>query len=227
MADEGRLEGVPSRRRAGGARARARHEGESLGLQRPVAGTDDRVRGGRQAPHLRHQPSAGAHHDPLARRPAAIGHGRGGRPDAEADPGRQDLRVRVRDEEVRHVHVPPARRRDGADGDGDDGVHRRAPARSAVHARRPRLRVPDQRLRRRSRRLHAEGEHDARLQSVELEQPRLPGNRSPRRPQGRPRARPDGQPDDDQPSDSHARCRVQRHLHRRRLGRGPRRNGPR
>ena len=30
----------------------------------------------------------------------------------------------------RHLHVPPARRRDGADGDGHDGLLRRAPARS-------------------------------------------------------------------------------------------------
>ena len=44
--------------------------------------------------------------------------------------------------QVRHLHVPPARRRDGADGDGHDGLHRRAPEGPGVHARRPRLRVP-------------------------------------------------------------------------------------
>ena len=54
----------------------------------------------------------------------------------------QDLRLRVHDEEVGHLHVPPARRRDGADGDGHDGLHRRAPERPGVHARRPRLRLP-------------------------------------------------------------------------------------
>ena len=36
--------------------------------------------------------------------------------------------------EVRHLHVPPARRRDGADGDGHDGLHRRAPEEPEVHA---------------------------------------------------------------------------------------------
>ena len=38
-------------------------------------------------------------------------------------------------QEERHLHVPPARRRDGADGDGHDGLLRRASARSEVHAR--------------------------------------------------------------------------------------------
>ena len=33
-------------------------------------------------------------------------------------------------QEERHLHVPPARRRDGADGDGHDGLLRRASARS-------------------------------------------------------------------------------------------------
>ena len=33
--------------------------------------------------------------------------------------------------EERHLHVPPARRRDGADGDGHDGLLRRPSARSA------------------------------------------------------------------------------------------------
>jgi hypothetical protein len=36
------VEGVPPRRRAGRARDRARHDRESLGLQRPVARPDDR-----------------------------------------------------------------------------------------------------------------------------------------------------------------------------------------
>ena len=41
-----------------------------------------------------------------------------------AHPARQDLRLRVRPREERHLHVPPARRRDGADGDGHDGLLR-------------------------------------------------------------------------------------------------------
>ena len=155
VADEQRVEGVPPDRRAGGARDGARHEGESLGLQRPVARPDDRVRGGRQAAHLRHQQAPRAHHDPLARHPAAERHGRRGRAQPAADPGREDLRLRVHADEVRHLHVPPTRRRDGADGDGHDGLHRRAPERPGVHARRPRFLLPHQRVRYRSGELHA------------------------------------------------------------------------
>jgi hypothetical protein len=44
------------------------------------------------------------------------------RPDAAADPAGQDLRLRVRGAPPRHLHVPPACRRDGADGDGHDGL---------------------------------------------------------------------------------------------------------
>ena len=53
------------------------------------------------------------------------------------------------------------------------------PKQSRIHARRPRLRVPHQRLRHRSRQLHAADQHDARLQPVDLEQPRVPGHRPP------------------------------------------------
>ena len=113
---------------------RARHEGASVGLQRPVAGADDRGGRRRQGPHLRHQQAARAHHRALARHAAAERHGRRRRPDAAAHQAGQDLRLRVRAEEERHVHVPPARRRDGADGDGHDGLLRRASARSEVHA---------------------------------------------------------------------------------------------
>jgi hypothetical protein len=42
----------------------------------------------------------------------------------------QDLRLRVRAEEEWDVHVPPACRRDGADGDGHDGLLRGPSARS-------------------------------------------------------------------------------------------------
>ena len=43
---------------------------------------------------------------------------------------RQDLRLRVRADTQRQLHVPPAFRRDGADGDGHDGDVHRASARS-------------------------------------------------------------------------------------------------
>ena len=46
--------------------------------------------------------------------------------DPAAYPRGQDLRLRVRAQGQRHLHVPPAFRRDGADGDGDDGHLRRA-----------------------------------------------------------------------------------------------------
>ncbi len=49
VAHEQRLEGVPPRRRAGAPAVRAGHDGEPLGLQRAVAGTDDRMRRRRQA----------------------------------------------------------------------------------------------------------------------------------------------------------------------------------
>ena len=172
MAHEGRLEGVPSGRRTGRARDGARHERQPLGLQRAVAGTDDRVRRRRQGAHLRHQQAARAHDDPLARDPAAQRHGRCRRPDATAHPGRQDLRLRVRDEEVGHLHVSPARRRDGADGDGHDGFPGRASEEPGVHESRPRLRLPAQRLRHRAGFGNAEDHDDARLQPLGVEQPR-------------------------------------------------------
>ena len=77
VADERRCEGVPPRRRAGRARARTRLDRAPVGLQRQLAGAHDRSDRGRQGPHLRHQQAARAHHDPLARHPAALGHGRG------------------------------------------------------------------------------------------------------------------------------------------------------
>jgi len=40
---------------------------------------------------------------------------------------RQDLRLRVRRQAARHLHVPPARRRDDPDGDGSDGLLGHAP----------------------------------------------------------------------------------------------------
>ena len=54
---------------------------------------------------------------------------------------RQDLRLRVHAAALRHAHVPPARRRDGADGDGNDGhVHHPSEGPAAVQGR-PRLRA--------------------------------------------------------------------------------------
>ena len=82
--------------------------------------------------------------------------------------------------QLRHLHVPPAFGRDGADGDGHDGLLRRPSARPGRAPRRPRLRLPPERLRHRGRHLRAEGQHDARLQSVVLEQPRVPRHRSAR-----------------------------------------------
>ena len=144
-----------------------------MGLQRPEPGPDDRSGRRRPGADLRHQQAAGAHDDPLARPAAAQRHGRRGRPDPAADPGRQDLRLRVRRQAARHVHVPPARRRNGADGDGHDGLLGHASEGSEVHAGRPRLRVPAERLRHRPRQRHAEGHDDARLQPVHLQQPRV------------------------------------------------------
>ena len=78
--DEGRREGVPPRRRAGRARVRAGHERQRLGLQRHDTGPDDRGGRGRPRAPPRHEPAARAHHHPLARHPAAGGHGRRRRP---------------------------------------------------------------------------------------------------------------------------------------------------
>ncbi len=91
-------------------------------------GSDHRGGRGRQGPHLRHQQAARAHHRALARPAPALRHGRGRRPDPAAYPARQDLRLRVPADEERNLHVPPARRRDGADGDGHDGLLRRPSA---------------------------------------------------------------------------------------------------
>jgi hypothetical protein len=100
-------------------------------------------------------------------------------PEPARHPARQDLRLRVRGAPPRHLHVPPACRRDGADGDGHDGLLDHAPEGQAPADRRgrPRLLLPAQRLRHRARQRHAEDHDDARLQPVELEQPHLPGHR--------------------------------------------------
>ena len=61
LAHERRRQGVPPRRRAGGARDGARLQGAPVGLQRPVARADDRGRRRRPRAHLRHQQAARAH----------------------------------------------------------------------------------------------------------------------------------------------------------------------
>jgi FtsP/CotA-like multicopper oxidase with cupredoxin domain len=76
---------------------------------------------------VRHQPAAGAHLHALARPAPAQWHGRRGGPDAAGHSPGQDFRVRIRGEPRGHLHVPPARRRDDADGDGNDGLLGDAP----------------------------------------------------------------------------------------------------
>jgi hypothetical protein len=144
VAHEGRGEGVSPGRRAGGARDRPRHEGAPVGLQRAEPGPDDRGGRGRPRAHLRHQPPARAHHDPLARPAPAQRHGRRRRPDPAAHRAGQDLRLRIRRAPPRHLHVPPARRRDDADGDGHDGLLGDASEKPAPadRDRRPRLLLP-------------------------------------------------------------------------------------
>ncbi len=108
-------------------------------------------------------------------------HGRRRRPQSAADSGGQNLRVRVRRQAPRNLHVPPARRRDGADGDGDDGLLGHASEGSEVHAGGPRLRVSVERLRHRAGRSHAEDHDDARFQPLQFQQPGLPRHRPDRR----------------------------------------------
>ena len=136
LAHEGRLEGIPPRGRAGAARAGARHDGAAVGLQRQLAGSDHRGRRRRPRAPVRHQQAARAHRRALAWPAPAQRHGRCRRADAAADPAGQDLRLRVRGAAQRHLHVPPACRRDGADGDGHDGPVDHAPeaSRSAPRA---------------------------------------------------------------------------------------------
>ena len=101
---------------------------------------------------------------------------------------------------------------------GHDGLPRRASEGPEVHAGRPRLRLPAQRLRHRAGRRDAEGQHHARLQPVDVEHARISRHRPLRLPHRRPRADPLRQSDHDQPSDPHARLRLRGDLHRRRLG---------
>ena len=75
------------------------------------------------------------------------------------------------------LHVPPARRRDGADGDGHDGLGHHpatripahcAPTATSASCSTPTTSTPGS---------YAEDQHHARLQPVDLEQPRLPRHR--------------------------------------------------
>jgi hypothetical protein len=94
-------------------------------------------------------------------------------------------------------------------------THPKAPA-PADRRGRPRLLLPAQCLRHRSRQRHAEDHDHAGLQPVELEQPHLPRHRpAGGAPHGQ-GAHPHRQPDDDQPPDPPARPRVPGHRHRRR-----------
>ena len=73
------------------------------------------------------------------------GHGRRRRAHPAAHQAGRDLRLRVHAEAARHPHVPPPRRRDGADGARDDGLlrHPPAPPRPGASTGGPRLlRVP-------------------------------------------------------------------------------------
>ena len=83
-----------------------------------------------------------------------------------------------------------------------------------IDAGRPRLLHPAQRLRHRSRQLHAEDHDHARLQPVVVEQPHLSRHRPAGDAQERPRAHPPRQPDHDQPPDPPARTRVRGDRHR-------------
>ena len=171
LAHEWRLEGIPFGRGAGDARDRARHEGASVGLQRAVARANPRVRGRRQGPYLRHQQAARAHNHSLARHAGAERNGRRRRIDTAAHQAGPDLRLRIRAQEERNVHVSPACRRDGADGDGNDGIFRCAPTGSQAASCRPRFRLSHEQLRHRPRQLFAQGHDHDRFQPVDLEQP--------------------------------------------------------
>ena len=111
---------------AGAAGVRARHDREHAGATtaaRPVP-TIEAVEGDRIRV-LRHEPPARS-----TRRSTGTASccrtawtASAGLHAAAHQAGR-DLRLRVHAAPARHVHVPPARRRDGADGDGHDGLLR-------------------------------------------------------------------------------------------------------
>ena len=79
----------------------------------------------------------------------------------------------------RHVHVPPAFRRDGADGHGHDGLVRGASQGPELPARRPRLRLRHELLSLRARHLPTPSRRDDRLQYLDVQCPRVSGDRRP------------------------------------------------
>ena len=135
-------------------------------------------------------------------------HGRRGRAHPAPHPGRQDLRLRVRAHAQRHVHVPPAFRRDGADGHGHDGHVRRASQGPGLPPRRPRLRLHHELLPLRSRHLAAAGDGDDGLQYLDVQFARLPGHRRPAGAARRQGAHQDRQSHHDQPPDPSARSSI-------------------
>ena len=135
-----RRQGVPPRRRGVRARVRARLPREVLGLQR----LDARARRSRRSKAIACASCVTnrlprAHQHALARHDPAQRHGRRRRPDPAAHPARRNLRLRVHAAPARHAHVPPACRRDGADGAGHDGHVHHPSARRRARARRSRL----------------------------------------------------------------------------------------
>ena len=161
--------------------------------------------------------------DPLARHAAAERHGWRRRPDAAAHQAGQDLRLRVRAEEERDVHVPPARRRDGADGDGHDGLFRHASARSEASCAStatssscsaPTTSIPAAYV----PKVMTMTDFNLWTWNSRV----FPGIDQLVGAQGRPRARAHRQSHHDQPSDPHARLPFRGDLHRRRLGAGER-----
>ena len=132
--DRRRREGLPPDRRGGGPRVRAGLTGDCWGYNGRVHGpTIEAVEGDRVRIYVTNRLPA-ADDRALARHPPAERHGRRRRPHAAADPAGRDVQVRVHAAPARHVHVPPAPRRDDADGARHDGHVRRPPARAAAAA---------------------------------------------------------------------------------------------
>ena len=105
-------------------------------------------------------------------------HGRRRRADPAANPARQDRRLRVHPRAFRHLHVSPARRRDGADGDGHDGhIHH-----PSARARASTVSIATSQscctVGREAGHGDAADRDDARFQHVDVQQPGLPGHRS-------------------------------------------------
>ncbi len=186
---------------------------ERLGLQRADARPHDRERrGGPRAPP-RDEQAPRAHQRPLARHAAPQRDGRRRGPDAAAHPAGGDLRVRVHPAPARHADVPPALGRDGADGDGHDGLLRHPPA-AGEPARRSRLRHHAPRVVRPAGRRHAQPQRDDGLQPLHVQQPRVAGHRPAGGEDGRSGADPLRQPQHGQPPHPPARLPLPGDRHR-------------